>query len=198
MIITGRRPTGCDGALLVVVAAARRREVGPLFPSNLDEKPSISEPAGRASKPPTNLARHGPCRTGSGGVVREVLRRIHQITSWLFAAGVLLQGYLAGAAMTQFGGTGDFETHVGLGYTLMGSLALLVLIFSLLGRFPRRQIGLTVLLLLLYLVQTSLPLARESWPLIAALHPVNAMGLFVLARVIGIRARPNPASVVAS
>ncbi|HSL25508.1 MAG TPA: DUF6220 domain-containing protein, partial [Acidimicrobiia bacterium] len=83
--------------------------------------------------------------------MREVLRRIHQIASWLFAAGVLLQGYLAGAAMTQLGGTGDFETHVGLGYTLMGALALLVLIFSLLGRFPRRQIGLTVLLLLLYL-----------------------------------------------
>jgi hypothetical protein len=130
--------------------------------------------------------------------MREVFRRIHQVASWLFTAGVLLQAYLAGAAMTQLGGTGDFETHAGLGYSLMGLLALLVLVFSLLGRFPRRQIGLSVLLLLLYMVQTSLPLARDSSPLIAALHPANAMGLFVLALVVGIRARPNMAPVAAS
>ena len=35
-------------------------------------------------------------------------------------------------------------------------------------------------LLVLYVVQTSLPYAKESIPWIAALHPVNALVLFAL------------------
>ncbi len=116
-------------------------------------------------------------------------RWIHAGAAWLFAAGVLVQAYLAGQALTQLGGNGDFELHSSIGYTVMGILALVVLVTALIGRLPRRQVGLSVLLFVLYIVQTSLPAARDSSPAIAALHPLNAMVLLVVAVVIGWRAR---------
>jgi hypothetical protein len=116
-------------------------------------------------------------------------RRIHIAAAWLFAAGVLLQGYLAGQALTGLGGNGDFETHRAVGYSLMGILALVVLVTALIGRLPRAHVGLSVLLFILYIVQTSLPAMRASNPAIAALHPVNAMVLLGLAAAIGFRAR---------
>jgi hypothetical protein len=116
-------------------------------------------------------------------------RWIHTGAAWAFAAGVLLQGYLAGQALAQLGGNGDFATHREVGYTVLGILALVVLVAALIGRMPRRQVGWTVLLVVLYIVQTSLPLMRTDSPAIAALHPANAMLLLILAIFIGIRGR---------
>ena len=118
-----------------------------------------------------------------------IARWAHVASAWLFAAGVLLQGYLAGAALTQLGGSGDFATHAGVGYSLMGILALAVPVLAIVGRFPRAQIGWSALLFVLYIVQTALPVARGSSPAIAALHPVNAMILLVLAVVIAVSGR---------
>jgi hypothetical protein len=116
-------------------------------------------------------------------------RWIHVGAAWAFAAGVLLQGYLAGQALAQLGGNGDFATHRDVGYTVLGILALVVLVAALVGRMPRRHVGWTVLLFVLYIVQTSLPFFRTDSPAIAALHPANAMLLLVLAVFIGWRAR---------
>ena len=118
----------------------------------------------------------------------EIARRAHVWAAWLFAAGVLVQGYLAGAALGQLGGSGDFATHLAVGY-MIGIVALAVLILALAGRFSRGQIGWSGLLVLLYIVQTSLPFLRSSSPAIAALHPANAMVLLVLALVIAVRGR---------
>jgi hypothetical protein len=118
-----------------------------------------------------------------------IARWAHLVSAWLFAAGVLLQGYLAGAALAQLGGNGDFEMHVGIGYSLMGLLALAVLLFALLGRMPRAHVGWSGLLFILYIVQTALPLLRSSSPAIAALHPANAMVMLVLAVVVAVAAR---------
>ena len=63
--------------------------------------------------------------------------------------------------------------------------AAFVLIAAVVGRMPRAHVGLTGVLFILYIVQTSLPNARESSPAVAALHPVNAMVLLVLAIAIG-------------
>jgi hypothetical protein len=117
-----------------------------------------------------------------------IARLAHVAAAWLFAAGVLVQGYLAGAAMGQLGGSGDFSMHLTIGY-MLGILALAVPILAIVGRFPRSQVGWSALLLLLYIVQTSLPYARADSPAIAALHPANAMILLVLAVVVAIRAR---------
>ena len=116
-------------------------------------------------------------------------RWIHLGAAWLFVAGVVVQAFLAGQAMPQLGGTGSFAAHIEFGYTAMGLLALAVLISALVGRVPRRQVGLSVGLLLLYIVQTSLPNARASAPVIAALHPANAMLLLVLGIYLAVRAR---------
>jgi hypothetical protein len=116
-------------------------------------------------------------------------RWIHIAAAWLFAVGVLVQAYLAGQALTQLGGAGDFEAHRSFGYSVLGILALVVLVAALVARLPRGQVGLSALLLVLYVVQASLPTARTSSPAIAALHPANAMVLLVLALLIGWRGR---------
>jgi hypothetical protein len=121
--------------------------------------------------------------------VSAYARWAHVGAAWLFVGGVLIQAFLAGAALTQLGGSGDFSAHISFGYTVMGLLALAVLLTALLGRLPRSQVGLSVGLLLLYVIQTALPNARASAPVIAALHPANAMLLLALGILIGWRAR---------
>jgi hypothetical protein len=116
-------------------------------------------------------------------------RWAHLVSAWLFAAGVLLQGYLAGAAMAQLGGNGDFGAHVGIGYSLMGILALAVPVFAVVGRMPRAHVGWSGLLLLLYIVQTVLPVLRSNSPAFAALHPANAMIMLVLGVGVAVAAR---------
>ena len=91
--------------------------------------------------------------------------------------------------MTELGGAGDFGAHIAIGYSVMGVLALVILVMAIVGRLPRGHLGLSLLLFVLYIVQTALPNARTSAPLFAALHPANAMVLLVLATVIGWRAR---------
>jgi hypothetical protein len=118
----------------------------------------------------------------------NILRLAHVAAAWLFAAGVLVQGYLAGVAMGQLGGSGDFSTHLAIGYAL-GILALAVPILAIVGRFPRSQVGWSALLLILYVVQTSLPFLRTDSPAIAALHPANAMILLVLSVLVAVRGR---------
>jgi hypothetical protein len=127
-----------------------------------------------------------------------IARWAHLVTAWLFVAGVLLQGYLAGVALRQLGGTGDFATHVGIGYTLMGLLALAVPVFAIVGRFPRAQVGWSGLVLLLYIVQTILPVLRSSSPAIAAIHPANAMIMLVVGVVVAVGARRHMTSTAAA
>ena len=124
-----------------------------------------------------------------------IARWAHLVSAWLFAAGVLVQGYLAGAALAQLGGNGDFELHVGIGYSLMGLLALAVPIFAVVGRFPRAHVGWSALILVLYIVQTVLPVLRSSSPAIAALHPVNAMVMLVVGVLVAVSARRQIAGV---
>lgn len=110
-----------------------------------------------------------------------VLQRVHAAAAALFVAAIVVQVFLAGSALANLGGSGDFSAHVEFGYTWVGLAALAVLATALLARRPRREVLLTVGLLVLYIVQTLLPSARGSMPMVAALHPLNAMILFVLA-----------------
>ncbi|HET7180943.1 MAG TPA: DUF6220 domain-containing protein [Candidatus Limnocylindrales bacterium] len=109
------------------------------------------------------------------------MRLVHAIVAVVFVVAILVQVFLAGAALLQLGGNGDFRAHADFGYTEVGIAALLVLVTAALAKVGRRRIGLSALLLVLYIVQTLLPAARGSMPSVAALHPVNAMVLFALA-----------------
>jgi uncharacterized membrane protein YhaH (DUF805 family) len=110
-----------------------------------------------------------------------MLNRIHAAIAVLFVAMIVIQVFLAGAALSNLGGSGDFGTHVEFGYTWVGIAALLVVVTALIARRPRRDVGISVGILVLYIVQTLLPSAKTSLPMVAALHPVNALLLFGLA-----------------
>jgi Family of unknown function (DUF6220) len=109
------------------------------------------------------------------------LRWIHAAAAIVFVAAIVIQVFLAGAAIANLGGSGDFGAHIEFGYTWVGLAALAVLVTALLARRPRRDVGIAAGLLGLYIVQTALPSAKASMPAIAALHPVNALLLFALA-----------------
>jgi hypothetical protein len=107
-------------------------------------------------------------------------RRVHPWLAGVFALGVLVQGYLAGSALPQLGGSGDFAAHREVGFTVMGILALLVLIAGGLGRAGRLATWGSVAIFVLYIIQASLPGMAGSSPAVAALHPANAIVLFGL------------------
>jgi hypothetical protein len=110
-----------------------------------------------------------------------VLERLHATVAALFVVAIVVQVFLAGAALANLGGSGDFSTHVEFGYLWVGIAALAVLLTAIVARRPRRDIGIALGLFVLYFVQTALPNARTSIPWIAALHPVTALFLFGLA-----------------
>jgi hypothetical protein len=107
-----------------------------------------------------------------------VLKRIHGGVAWLFVAAIVVQVFLAGAAMAQLGGSNDFSTHREFGYTVVGLAALAVVMTAVVARAGRQSILISVGLLVLYIVQTILP---NVTGVVAALHPVNALLLFALA-----------------
>jgi hypothetical protein len=109
------------------------------------------------------------------------LRLVHAVVAAVFVAAILVQVFLAGAALLQLGGNGDFRTHMDFGYTWVGLASLAVVITAVVAKVGRRRILLSVLMLILYIVQTLLPAAKTSMPAVAALHPVNAMLLFAIA-----------------
>jgi hypothetical protein len=110
-----------------------------------------------------------------------VLERLHAAAAALFVVAIVVQVFLAGAALANLGGSGDFSAHIEFGYLWVGLASLAVVLTAIAARRPRRDIGIALGLLLLYIVQTMLPNARASAPWLAALHPVNALFLFGLA-----------------
>ena len=115
-------------------------------------------------------------------MARRIARPIHLVVAWLLVAGLLVQVFLAG--MGVFDGPERFETHRNFGY-LFGWLTLVMVIIAAVGRLGRRLIGLSVLALVQFFLQSVFILFREHQPAIAALHPVNGVLLLVVAIAIG-------------
>jgi len=110
-----------------------------------------------------------------------LLFRLHVVSAVIFVVAIVVQVFLAGAAIANLGGSGDFTTHIEFGYTWVGLASLALVLSAFVARRPRRDVGIVIGLLLLYVVQTMLPNARASAPWVAALHPVNALFLFSVA-----------------
>ena len=104
--------------------------------------------------------------------------------AWLFTAGVVIQIFLAGLAL--FDTAERWQDHMDFGHTI-GILLLPLLVLVLLARAGRQTIGMTVVLVVLYFVQTSLPNVDPGW--IAALHPLVAFALLGLSGQLGARLR---------
>ena len=126
------------------------------------------------------------------------LVRLHAAAAFVFVGAIVVQVVLAGLAISNLGGSGNFSTHIEFGYTWVGLAGLANVLTALAARRRRRDVGITLGLLLLYIVQTLLPAAKGSIPFIAALHPLNAMILFGLATWYARRtwsvAMPRPAA----
>ncbi len=120
-------------------------------------------------------------------MTRHWARRGVVIVAWLFVAGVVGQVFLAGLGV--FGvPAGDFSTHRDFGY-LVGWLTLVVLVLAIAGRLPRRDIGLSALLLILFALQSVFVAIRDDYPAVAALHPLNGFLILLVGIVIALDAR---------
>jgi hypothetical protein len=107
-------------------------------------------------------------------MLRTFARTAHPIVAAVFVACAVVQVLLAGLGV--FDDPKAFVTHREFGY-LFGWLTLVVLVLALAGRMPRRVTGLSVLLLVLFALQSLLVAVRADLPAIAALHPLNGFAI---------------------
>jgi hypothetical protein len=111
----------------------------------------------------------------------RIWRFIYATLAWLFVAGVIVQVFLAGVGLF---GAGSLDLHRSFGYWIE-LIPLLMLPFAWPAHVGRRMVWLNVALFVVVLIQTSLPYAKTDMPLVAALHPVNALLVFWLGLTIG-------------
>ncbi|HET9457108.1 MAG TPA: DUF6220 domain-containing protein [Candidatus Limnocylindrales bacterium] len=111
-------------------------------------------------------------------------RLLFLVGAWLFLACVVLQVVLVGLEI--FARLGD-SIHRDFAY-VYGWLAPVLVLLAGAARLPTRTRTLTVVLLVAFAVQTVLPSLRGQFPLLAALHTVNAVAIFALAILVARRA----------
>lgn len=114
----------------------------------------------------------------------QIARAALPILAWAFLGLLAIQVFLAGVGLF---GAGTMAGHRDFGY-LLSLVPLLVVIAAAVAR-SGQLVWLSGALLVLTFVQTLLPLLREDLPLVAALHPVNALVLVGLTATIARRAR---------
>ena len=103
-------------------------------------------------------------------MVRSFARTAYPVVAGLFVACAVIQVFLAGLGV--FDNPNAFITHRNFGY-LFGWLTLVLLVIALVGRMPRRFVGLAVLILVLFSLQSVFVALRQDMPAVAALHPLN-------------------------
>ena len=119
--------------------------------------------------------------------VRQGARSAYVVVAWLFVACSVVQVFLAGLGV--FAGPQNFLLHREFGY-LFGLLTIVLIVLALVGRLPRRFVGLSVLLLLMFALQSVFILAwRSGASAVAALHPVNGFLILLLGIVLARGAR---------
>jgi hypothetical protein len=106
-------------------------------------------------------------------------RIAHLVIVSLMLTAIVAQPFLIGLFL--FGAVDNADLHTIVGYTLFEFGAPLLLIAALLARLPRREMLLTLLLIVDIFVQITLVNLRESAPVLAALHPLNAFALLLVA-----------------
>jgi uncharacterized protein DUF6220 len=111
-------------------------------------------------------------------------RLLFALAAVAYVVGIVIQVLLAGAALFD---VTDFDAHVGLGW-LLGSAPILLIPLAILARAGPGTVSLTIVLTVDAMIQPELALARHDSPVIAAVHPVNALILFWLALVVARRA----------
>jgi hypothetical protein len=114
-----------------------------------------------------------------GGGMTHGARIAHLIVACAVLAGIVAQPFLIGLFL--FGAVGSPDLHAAVGYSLFEFGIPALLITSLLARLRRRELILSLLLMLDIFVQVLLVNLRDTSSVLAALHPVNAFALLLLA-----------------
>ena len=114
-------------------------------------------------------------------MIRSFARLALPIAACAFVACAVVQVFLAGLGV--FDDPASFITHRQFGY-MFGWLTLAVLVLALVGQAPRRIVGLSLLLLVLFAFQSVFVVLRADLPAIAALHPLNGFAILGLGVVI--------------
>jgi hypothetical protein len=118
--------------------------------------------------------------------MQRTVRIAFALVAWLFLIAIVVQVFLAGVGLF-VAGVDTFSYHRQLGWLLHGG-PLPVLLLAWAAGADRTTIWLSVALLVLVAFQPFLPGMRADLPLVAALHPVNALVIFWLAVVVARRA----------
>ena len=115
--------------------------------------------------------------------MRRVGRVVHTGVTYVLLAGVVLQPFLIGLWL--FGAVSTSDLHTGLGYFLLIPGCPLLLLAALVGWLPKREMLLTLAVIVDTFVQVSLPSFRTDLPAVAALHPVNFLLLVIMLWTLG-------------
>ncbi|HEX6484378.1 MAG TPA: DUF6220 domain-containing protein [Ktedonobacteraceae bacterium] len=111
-------------------------------------------------------------------VSRRWAQNLYLTWAGLIQLGILVQGFLIGAYL--FGGASWGRDGHGIVGLVLLAMSLLLPLIGLLAKLPGSMIGLSFLLFVLVIIQMILGSIGGNVPLLAALHPANAMILFGL------------------
>lgn len=107
------------------------------------------------------------------------------VSAWLYAVTVAIQVFLAG--VSTFDTAERWADHVSFGQ-MIGTLPILLVLFSVVGRVSIVTIGISIALFFLYGFQYIF--ANSDVGSVAALHAVNALVMFWLTLLVAQQVRP--------
>jgi hypothetical protein len=110
--------------------------------------------------------------------MRPIARNLHAGIAWLLVAVLVFQVWLAGRGV--FESPTIFITHRDVGY-MISILPVVLLVLGFLGGMGRRVAIMAAVILGLVILQSVFVAFRTSNPAIAALHPVNAFLILLVA-----------------
>src|SRR5437899_4284646 len=111
--------------------------------------------------------------------MKRGFRVAHVVVASLVLAGIVAQPFLIGLFL--FGAVHNADLHTAVGYSLFEFGIPLLLITAILARLPRNEMLLTLLLMVDIFLQILLVNLRDTSSVLAALHPLNAFALLLLA-----------------
>jgi hypothetical protein len=111
--------------------------------------------------------------------MKRGFRIAHLVLASVVLAAIVAQPFLIGLFL--FGAVDTSDLHASVGYTLFEFGVPLLLIAALLARLPRTEMLLTLALMVDLVVQEILVNLRDASSVLAALHPLNAFALLLLA-----------------
>jgi hypothetical protein len=111
--------------------------------------------------------------------MKHGFRIAHVVVASLVLAGIVSQPFLIGLFL--FGAVHNSDLHTAVGYSLFEFGVPLLLITGLLARLPKKEMLLTLLLMVDILLQILLVNLRDTSSVLAARHPLNAFALLLIA-----------------